>query len=182
MRTEEWQKLVQRLSARGVTFAKGLSEEEIDEIEQRDDICFPPDLRALLMTALPTWKHFPDWRNNPDAFRQSQRDLLEDIVFDVERGQWHESWGERPLHNGDAAARVECLLQDAPPLLPVRKHLFMPTQPCEAGNPVYSIHQMDMLVLCNDLVEYLYDEFLQEASPHRRTEAREVDFWHVLMQ
>ena len=57
-----WSELIATLNTHGVEFTDPLSDRELTSAEQLFDFRFPTDLRAFLQTAMPTGKHFPDWR------------------------------------------------------------------------------------------------------------------------
>jgi hypothetical protein len=64
-----------------------------------------------------------------------------------------------------------------PRLIPVYIHRFIPSEPPEAGNPVFSVHQSDIIIYGNDLAAYLSAEF-GIPNPSTSPEApRAIRFW-----
>ena len=80
---------------------------------------------------------------------------------------------------GDAIAH---LVRDAPELIPIYGHRAIPAEPPEAGNPVFSIVQTDVMVYGSNLHEYLINEF-KPRSPGgavvRSVEVRPIRFWDL---
>ena len=105
---------------------------------------------------------FPDWRNGTRHELQQWLDTPRDgILFDVQHsGFWLPEWGDRPTEFDDAAAVVRRLLKDAPRLIPVCQHRMIPDRPHLEGNPVFSVHQTDIIYYGCDLRDYFLHEFL----------------------
>ena len=59
----------------GVIFENGLTEEELRLVEESFGFQFPPDLKALLMFALPTGKGWPNWRDIHDPRNRADAEL-----------------------------------------------------------------------------------------------------------
>ena len=65
----------------------------------------------------------------------------------------------------------------APRLIPIYGHRMMPDEPQEPGNPVFSVHQTDIIHYGFDLADYLRHEFGlpgREPWPER---VRPIRFW-----
>jgi len=176
-----WVSAVRALKARGVGFAPGLSDREVARVEASFGFRFPPDLRALLATALPSGPKFPDWRNGPEAeLRERLEAPLEGLLFDVEYNDfWQPSWPARPDDLDGAREIVRRLVAEAPRLVPVYSHRMMPDRPHAEGNPVFSVHQTDIIYYGFDLQDYLEHEFeLCERRPWPER-VRQVPFWDI---
>ena len=65
----------EKLQEAGVIFERGLSEAEIQFVEQSFGFQFPPDLKAFLSFALPTGKRWPNWRKFEDPDNDIERML-----------------------------------------------------------------------------------------------------------
>jgi hypothetical protein len=149
----------------------GLTAFELERAQEEAGAAFPPDLAEFLMDCLPVGSTnprrppdlrpvFPDWRNNAaEAMSRWRDELLGGAVFDVEHGLWVEEWGVRPNDPQEVRARVAEVLDNAPPLIPIFAHRAIPNEPLEAGNPVFSVKQFDIIVYGNDLEQYLHNEF-----------------------
>jgi len=139
------QKVLERA---GVVFADGLSEAELSSVENRYGFQFPADLREYLAHALPTGNGFPNWRHLEDdpQIATAMAWPLEGICFDIEHNAfWPNEWGERP---SDPAAAFEVArrhVEAAPKLIPIRGHRYLPAEPAEPGNPVFSVYQTDII-------------------------------------
>jgi hypothetical protein len=140
-------------------------------------------LRAFLHTAFPIGEGFPDWRSGDDAALFDWLDIPRSgVVFDVEHnGFWLEEWGPRPQSLREAKHVAEELVSAAPRLIPVYLHRMIPAEPHVAGNPVFSVHQTDIIVYGADLRDYLSHEFLMNQDGRDvwpvPTGTRRIDFW-----
>jgi hypothetical protein len=185
MAASKWQTMVEALrQSHGVSFADGLTDDEIRGIQDRYGFRFPPDLRSFLQAGLPMSDGFPDWRNGTRDELQEWLDLPRDgILFDVQHsGFWLPEWGDRPTKFEDAAAVVRRLLKDAPRLIPVYQHRMMPDRPHLEGNPVFSVHQTDIICYGCDLRDYFLHEFLCVNLgwwPVFVDSVREIEFWDL---
>lgn len=97
-------------------------------------------------------------------------------------------WG---MMQQDAERMIECLQtrgvgfdaglsdEECPRLIPVYGHRYLPAFPSEAGNPVYSVYQTDIICYGNDLLTYLCREF--KIAPYRssfqRSKLKQIPFW-----
>lgn len=83
---------------------------------------------------------------------------------------WLPQWGERPVALED---RMQ-FLANAPVLIPLAGNHYVAAEPAEAGNPVFSIVGIDMIVAGCDL-----DDFLAGGPQSVATKgvARHVRFW-----
>ncbi|HEY8971766.1 MAG TPA: hypothetical protein VIM64_21845 [Puia sp.] len=74
MNKEQACQLADLLGKQNVTLERGLTDEEIGQVEAKYAIRLPPDLRLLLQTALPVSTGFPNWRlslTSPDEYRET---------------------------------------------------------------------------------------------------------------
>ena len=171
--------MVEALAAAGIVFEAGLSDDEVQRVQAAFGLAFPPDLRRFLQTALPVSPRFPNWRSGSVAQLREQIDFCFDgLYFDVEHNDlWLEEWGEPPATAEEALAMARRALAEVPRMIPVYAHRFLPAEPLEAGNPVFSIYQSDIIIYGADLAAYLSAEFSipnPTASPQR---PREIRFW-----
>jgi hypothetical protein len=149
------------LAAAGVQIGPGLTEDEVVSVEQRFGFRFPPDLRAFLGVGLPVSGGWVNWRSaNDAAIRYSLAWPLEGICFDIEHNEfWLDEWGKRPAGLVDAFAVARRGVAEAPVLIPICGHRYMPAEPPEPGNPVFSVYQTDIIYYGADLLDYLQNEF-----------------------
>ena len=141
--------------------SQGLSDSELASAQTEAGVVFPPDLCELLSATLPSGPKFPDWRNRPrDAMDEWRADLVDGIHFDVLNNNfWPSSWPARPDSPAESREVVEQRLAEAPALIPIYGHRAIPNEPFEAGNPVFSVWQTDIIIYGNDLGDYLRNEF-----------------------
>lgn len=164
------------------TLTKGMSERELTRVETRLGFRFAPDHRLMLSVALPLGeKAWPDWRDGDDEDLRSRLDGPRDgILFDVrENGFWRKEWQQRPISTEEAVEVAREHLDQAPALVPLYGHRFLPTVPALPGNPVLSVHQTDIIYYGNDLLDWLAYEFAEAGSPG--PPERRVPYWSELM-
>ena len=179
-----WTQLVDILKDRGIAFDAGLSDAEADRVESEFAFRFPPDLRDFLQAGLPVSAGFPNWRSESrESLRERLTAPLDGVLFDVEHnGFWLDEWGARPASLEEAQAVVRRLVAEAPVLIPVYIHRMMPDRPHAAGNPVFSVHQTDIIYYGTDLRDYLIHEFLADKDVGVwpiPDSVRRIDFWDI---
>jgi hypothetical protein len=150
-------------------------------VEGRFGFRFPPDLREFLQTALPRGPQFPDWRSGDEAELRDWLDLpRQGVLFDVEHNEfWLEEWGPRPSSLGEALRVAGELVAAAPQLIPIYMHRMMPDEPHLPGNPVFSVHQTDIIHYGFDLADYLRNEFHLPGGEPCQEQVRPIRFWDL---
>lgn len=172
--------------ARGTPLGPGLSEAELARAESVIGARFPPDLREMLAAFLPLGPG-PDWRDPGSAAIATRLAWpLDGMIFDLEHDQfWLESWGDEPASVDERIAIAKRAVAAAPVLIPVFGHRYLPGDPCEAGNPVYSVHQTDVIVYGHDLRSYWRNELGPIAERDRRMASapapRAIRFWSEVL-
>ena len=157
-----------------LTWDRGYSRAELDAAQEAFSLRFPPDLIELLLEArLPDSL---DWIKDEVAIRGMLAWPLDGLLFDVENGGlWWPEWGQRPKTPNDRAEVVGEIVAAAPKLIPVRGHRYIPEVPNERGNPIFSVHQSDIVYYGMNLENYLFHEFgVGEAVAG---DLREIPFW-----
>lgn len=192
----------------------GLSEEQSEQIERRWSLRFPPDYRLFLQVlhtvdrprlgAFYTEESpshlvpgkapsFYNWLAEEEAVRGCFDWLVEGLQFDVEHNRlWLPGWGAKPPTLSAQKERVRALVGAAPRMIPITGHRYLLAEPCQSGNPVFSIYQSDIIIYGPDLRTYFLREFAwllgidqdswrkdREANAQRaREEAYEaIPFW-----
>lgn len=190
MRQHQIKTLIQGLKEKGVEFGKGLSQEEFKHIQAQFQCTFPEDWKAFLQIALPVSDGFPHWRyaiNSKQGAKLLQQCLnwpLEGMYFDLEHNAfWLEDWGEVPAQLAAKKAIAKQAVAQAPLLIPIYSHRYLPATPNTAGNPVFSVYQTDIIYYGNDLMDYLEHEFKLNlpASFPRASTLKQIEFWSDLV-
>ncbi|WP_440948164.1 hypothetical protein ACSAZL_08015 [Methanosarcina sp. T3] len=175
--------IIKKLSSQGVSFSKGLDEQEFNNIEQFYDIRFPPDLKDFLRTALPVSKGFYNWRNfsedNVNSIKKMLSWPLEGMIFDIEHNNfWYEGWGLKPNNQLEAIALCRKEMEKVPKLIPIFMHRYISSEPEEKGNPVFSVYQTDNIYYGEDLLTYLKIEFsMKRHEEIDYTKVKHIRFW-----
>lgn len=155
----------------------GYTQGELEGAQERYGLRFPPDLIELLLERrLPQgW----DWLKDDDRIREMLAWPLDNILWDVENCHlWWPEWGPRPLTEQERAGIVGCVIAAAPKLIPLHAHRFIPEEPHDRGNPVFSVYQSDIIYYGSNLPDYLVREFMPRdpASPVSGP-VRRIRFW-----
>lgn len=182
--TVDWQGVTQALAASGTArLDPGLSKDELASIERDFGFRFPPDLRELLVYALPVGDRWTPWRGPREQVRRALSWPLEGLLFDVEHNEfWLDEWGPRPRGLADARRIATEAVASAPTLIPLYAHRYLPAEPFEAGNPVFSVMQTDIIVYGDDLVAYLCNEHGLELPRLPRAQTKQIRFWTALAE
>ncbi len=163
----------------GLPAGAGLRDDELRRVEDLHGFEFNPDHRALLSAGLPLGgPKWPDWRD-PDSAHLVQwlETPIDGVLFDVaENGFWYHAWGSRPEDLTEALATAKRALGRVPRLVPVYGHRFAPALP-EAGLPVLSVVQTDVIVYGSDIASYLRREFGPSTQPETVGSVPAVPFW-----
>ena len=75
-------------------------------------------------------------------------------------------------------------VKEAPPLIPLFSHHFLPAEPAIEGNPVLSGHQTDIIYYGRDLGSYLAKEFELPIKDqgNGNKEPRRIRFWSEIIK
>jgi hypothetical protein len=166
----------------GVRFESGLTDNEFARIESSCDFVVPPDLRWFLELALPVGGRFPNWRELDQSVLTRLSWPIEGICFDIRnRVFWWEEWGTRPADDEEAVTIAIQHMKEAPKLIPIFGHSYLPSEPTEVGNPVFSVHQADIIHRGSNLAEYLFwifhDDDDDDKYPIFSHEYKTIRFW-----
>ncbi len=176
------ERLFAHLQLQGIKLEDGLSDAEVKEVERTFSFRFPPDLKALLQFALPISDRFVDWRNGSQSQLQERLGWpLRGMCFDIKHnGFWLVQWGFPPADLEEAFEIAQQQVAVAPVLIPICGHRYLPAEPCEAGNPVFSVHQTDIIYYGYDLPSYFHKEFRAPLLEGTRESPRRIRFWSSL--
>jgi hypothetical protein len=166
MKQKQLKYIINCLTDKGIRFDKGLTDDEVLQIEDKFNFIFPPDLRMFLQTLLPNEKGFVNWRlglNNRKEAKNINLRInapLEGILFDIKYNNlWIEDWGISPKNDEYKAQIVTKLFDNYPKLIPIYSHRYMPCEPYEKDNPVFSVYQSDIIYYGFNLANYFANEF-----------------------
>ena len=149
----------------------GLTDAEFARIEHDYGFEFADDHRAFLAAGLPLNRppeegqtrpgRWPNWRGgDPGDLREQLGWPVEGALFDVEHNAlWHPSWGQRPAGISQALSTARQHLAQAPTMVPVYGHRYLPAGRGTHGHPVLSIYQTDIIVYGTDLADYIGNDF-----------------------
>lgn len=175
--------VVTELRLLGEKFDHGLTDTEIQDIENCFQFRFPTDLRTFLQFALPTSKSWVNWRTHSiESIRKRFAWPSEGICFDVEHNNfWVESWGRRPTDLSESLIVAKQHIAEAPILIPLYSHRYIPGEPLEAGNPIFSVYQTDIIYYGYDLASYVTAEFSIAKPNWAKNAPRPIRFWNELI-
>ncbi|MGE6795190.1 MULTISPECIES: SMI1/KNR4 family protein [Psychrobacter] len=178
--------IIRKLKAKKVKFEHGLSDEEVQQIENKFNLKFPPDLLYFLQKELPVSNDFVNWRSGLKskseaiAIRKKLDWPFDGMVFDIEKnGFWIEEWGTKSDNVSENIATAKRHYKTYPKMIPIRSHRYIPSKPYKAANPVFSIYQTDIIYYGYDLAHYFAHEFRFELSDKfsEIDEPRFIEFW-----
>ncbi len=184
----EFSSIIEKLKSASVKFEEGLSPSELSRAEETYAIRFPPDLRELLMTAIPVSEQFINWRDRSEANHQEILKRLnwplEGMLFDIRHNSfWWPAWGERPDEIELAFSIAEKNYQQVPKLIPIYSHRYIPASPAEPNNPVFSVYQTDIIYYGSNLVEYLEVEFkFRQHNTIDFNGIKRIPFWSEIVE
>jgi hypothetical protein len=169
-----------RREAEGRIWAEGYTQDDLDSAQEKFGIRFPPDLVALFLERRPVlgW----DWRSDEQEIRAMLERPFQGLLFDVEQsGLWWPEWGDRPAQGNERAEILRSVLRQAPKLVPLLSHRYIPSEPHEPGNPVFSIYQSDIIYYGKDLADYFERELGNNHRPIG-TPTKHIRFWSDLVE
>lgn len=152
---------VSKMKDAGIIFADGLSKEELEKIETVYGVKIPASLRAFYETALPIAPgndEFPRWNDFSDENIAAVRERMEApyrwLKRDMEKGFCPPAWKD---------VNIESLFKDAPKLIPIYSHRYMPAID-HPDPPILSTVGQDSIWYGATLEQYLKYEFLSDGS------------------
>lgn len=179
--------ITETLIEKGIIFNKGLNDSEFEKIEAKFNVLFPNDLKLFLQNALPVSDGFINWRQGLESEKIAENIItrlagpLDGMIYDVKNnGFWFDQWGDKPEVLEDQLDLVTKYYFTYPKLIPIYSHRYIPDRPRQEGNPVFSVHQMDIIYYGFDLASYFAKEFKFELPNYFEilTEPKvEIEFW-----
>ncbi|NUV62788.1 hypothetical protein [Streptomyces sp. CAI-85] len=181
--SEDAEALIAMLSAR-VEVKRGMTERELDRVEERWGFRFAPEHRTLLGAGLPTGsRNWPDWRDGePEDLAKRLAWPVHGVLFDVEHsGFWHPDWEPRPTVTQDALEAARTYLTKVPVMVPIYSHRYMLADPDRTGTPVLSMYQTDIIYYGTDLVDYFHHEFGRAVPTPEDHQYAPIPFWSYFL-
>ena len=163
-----------------VEFAAGLTDAEVVAVEQRFGFLFPPTCENSFKPPCPqpSVPQLAQWRRS--TLREWLDRPRQGVLFDVEHnGFWLEEWGPPPASIAAHLRVADELVTAAPQLIPDLQSSDDPAEPHLPGNPVFSVHQTDIIVYGVDLTDYLRTEFDLPRRGGARAGNRPIRFWDI---
>lgn len=180
-----YKETIKLLKLQGVEFEAGLTYDEIIKIEKIYGIQFPKSLKEFLMEGLPVSNAFYNWRNvehdNINFIKKIITLPIETVDELAEEVCWCDDWGEKPENEMDIAEKVREKLKNAPKLLPIYAHRYMPML-LDEQIPVVSVHNTDIIYYGENLVDYFQVEFgLKNQNEICFEKIKPIPFWSEIM-
>lgn len=185
--------MIEKLKNAGITFANGLTSEEITKIECFYGFRFPNEIAEFLSIAYPVGLHFFNYRNmsfeNKKEFDNFQTKIKESFLFDIEQNEAFikEMLSEAIDENLDSKAFVNAvlsMLENSPRLIPFYAHRCF----FDGMNnmPIVSFYQsVDTIFYGTSFENYLENEFLHTDSfdnPQKPSkEIKNTGIWHYII-
>lgn len=186
MNQKQVNRIIKLLKEKGISFDNGLTDSEIEKVNHDFGIIFPSDLKLFLQTALPVSVGFVHWRygihseKGKQAIKHRLNWPLKGMLFDIQHNSfWLDEWGAKPFNFRDQKKIVQDEFNEQPTLIPIYSHRYVSSEPNEAGNPVFSVYQMDIIYYGYDLMDYFTKEFgiVLPSSFGAIDEPKRVRFW-----
>jgi len=163
-----------------VRWTKGYTDAELERAQRRFGLVFPPDLVALLRRKRPVEGH--DWTDERAIKRALDRPFR-GLLDSVEAGRiWWPEWGRLPSSAHQREQVLRDVVSRAPKLIPLIAHRYLPEQPHESGNPVFSIFYTDAIYYGANLKDYFEREFNGWYSKPWPTQVKRIPFWSDLVE
>jgi hypothetical protein len=165
----------------------GYTQTELDDVQARWQLRFPPDLIAILRErrhVVPDARYNThDWvADSPDRIRQLLNWPFESFLFDVQHGYWWPEWGPMPADMREREEKFGAIFRSAPKLIPLSGHRLLPEDPCEAGNPVFSVYQMDVVHYGANLSHYIARELRAIEYGAAWPALKRIPFWTTAVE
>lgn len=169
------------MAVRKFEWGKGYTKAELDLVQEKWNLVFPPDLLEFYLDRRPVGNDpsILDWIDSSSEKIKTRLEWpFEGLWFDVQNDAlWLPEWGEKPEALPDQKNILQGLVDDAPRLIPLYSHRYLPETPNETGNPVFSVYQSDIIFYGADLADYWEREHSSwDAKPWPNT-LKKIEFW-----
>lgn len=171
-----------QMELQNIIFTEKITEENLAEIEYLYNITFPKSLVEFYKLGIPfggKFADFPNWFDfsncNVESIRKRLDFPMKSLKNDVINGFWISLWGERPSSVTCVEKIFTELSFNAPKLIPVYGHRYIPMLCMVENPPLLSIAGQDIVYYGEDLLDYLNREFLGRSG--RVCINCDVPFW-----
>ncbi len=175
----------------GARWTGGLTPHEINEIEKKWLVKFPPDFQ-LFLEILHTidrkevieetdWEtdevityerpFFYNWKTDTTELESRFSWPFRTILDDIEgtNSVWLHSWGKRPTEASVRRRKFQQWFDKTPSLIPITGHRFIIAEPTVSGNPILSVWGSDIILYGWNLRHYLLHELSWDLGLHNVT-------------
>ena len=184
----KYKDIIEKLKDKDVFIEYGMSPKEILEAEKIYNISFPYEMKKLFHFGLPVSEGFYNWRDISSKNIEFIKNVLEapikGLELDLKNGElyWCEDWGEQPNSFKEAKIILLKNYNNAPKLIPIYSHRYMPSISKKTNLPVFSVKQSDIIYYGTDLITYLEVEFgFKQYNEILNADFQYVDFWSDLL-
>ena len=184
---DKYKTIMLKMKDKGVIFDYGMSSQEIEEVEKFYNILFPVELKQLYSLGLPISDGFYNWRDmslkNTQFIKNALEMPIKGLQSDLDSGDfWCEDWGLQPDNNEEAQNILLQHYRNAPKLIPIYSHRYIPFITESANIPVFSIMQSDIIYYGTNLISYLEVEFgFKQYNDIINSNFKYINFWSDLL-
>ena len=160
----------------------GMTQNEIIKAEEFYGIEFPKDMKEMLMSFVPISNNFYNWNDYSEENVSIIKNMLEwpyeGIIFDIKNDDfWLEEFGECPEKIEDRINKFKKYQPNIPKLIPIFSHRYVVSGK-DAGYPIMSVYQTDIIYYGSNLLEYFKHEF---NHTYNITSVKEIPFWSKII-
>ena len=183
---DKYQEIVSKLKIKEVVFDLGISSTEIKKIEEFYDISFPAELKNLYFVGLPVSNGFYNWRDMSDINIERIKEVLKKPIIglqsELQGDFWCDDWGDKPNDINEAYKILLTHYNNAPQLIPIYSHRYVPFIENNGNIPIFSIVGSDVIYYGENLISYLEIEFgLKKYSEFNQINCQHITFWSDLI-
>lgn len=172
-----------QLLSKDIEVADGLNDYEFSEIESLYSIKFPVELKKFYSRKLPVSAGFYNWRDkrssNMNLIKGALDTPLKEITDDLrEELFWCDKWGVRPAEFIESNRILLRRYEEAPKLIPIYSHRYIPFVEDAEEVPIFSVHGTDIIYYGDNLISYLEIEFgFRKYDDIDRNNYQYIPFW-----
>jgi len=150
--------LSQLLQQYNITFWSTLTDKHINELEKFFWFCIPTEYKEVLKNWMPVGNDFTNW-SDQGSVQKSYDILLDWILFDIlTNNLWFDRRWES-ISNSEKIKIITNMYDKSPKLIPIYWHRFILEKWYIENNPVFSIHQSDVIIYWESLEQRVNIEF-----------------------